>query len=82
MGKYTTYDLKIEPKYHKDIYRIIRIDGSKTLDNLCGEILSAFNFDDNHLYMFSLKRKKFDNTLTDLLRFVIKYYRIEKTESF
>ncbi len=44
MGKYTTYEFKIEPKFYKNVYRIIRIDGNKTLDNLCGEILSAFDF--------------------------------------
>lgn len=59
MGMYITYDLKIEPRYH-NVYRIIRIDGNNTLHDLCSEILSAFNFDNDHLYMFSLKRKKYD----------------------
>lgn len=56
---YATYDLKIEPKYY-NVYRIIRIDGNKTLHDLCNEILSAFDFDNDHLYMFSLKRKRYD----------------------
>lgn len=60
MGKYTTYEFKIEPKYHNDVYRIITIDGNKTLDNLSDEILSAFDFSNDHLYMFSLNRKMHD----------------------
>ena len=61
MAKYTTYELKIEPKYWKDVYRVLKIDGNNTLDDLCYEILSAFDFDNDHLYMFSLKRKKYDS---------------------
>lgn len=60
MSKYTTYELKIQPKYHNDVYRIMTIDGNKTLDNLSNEILSAFDFSNDHLYMFSLKRKMYD----------------------
>ncbi|MDD4781216.1 MAG: hypothetical protein PHT02_11545 [Tissierellia bacterium] len=59
--RYTTYELKIEYKYNKDVYRIIRTDGSNTLDDLSNEILSAFDFDNDHLYMFSLKRKRYDS---------------------
>lgn len=61
MGKYITYELKIEPKYYKDVYRIIKIDGGKTLDDLCYEILSAFDFDNDQLYMFSLSRNRHDS---------------------
>lgn len=61
MGKYNTYELKVEPRYYNNVYRIIRIDGSNTLDDLCYKILSSFDFDNDHLYMFSLKRKKYDS---------------------
>ncbi len=61
MGKYITYELKIEPKYYKGVYRIIKIDGNQTLDDLSDEILSAFDFDKDHLYMFSLSRNRYDS---------------------
>lgn len=56
-----TYELKIEPKYYKDVYRTIIIDGRSTLDDLCYAILSAFDFDNDHLYMFSLSRNRYDS---------------------
>lgn len=61
MGKYITYELKIEPKYYKEVYRIIKIDGNNTLDYLSDKILSAFDFDMDHLYMFSLSRNRYDS---------------------
>lgn len=61
MAKYSTYELKIEPRYWKNVYRVLRTDGNNTLDGLCYEILSAFDFDNDHLYMFSLQRKKYDS---------------------
>ena len=61
MDNCIVFELRINPKYYKEIYRIIKIDGSATLDDLSHSILSAFNFDDDHLYMFSMNRKRYDS---------------------
>ncbi len=54
------YYLKVNPTYQTDTYRMIEIDGTKSLDTLCSVILRAFYFDEDHLYMFSVKRKRYD----------------------
>lgn len=54
------YTLKVSHKYIKEIYRIIEVSGETTLDRLHEIIIEAFGFSDDHLYMFSLKRKKYD----------------------
>ncbi|MDD3305964.1 MAG: plasmid pRiA4b ORF-3 family protein [Acetobacterium sp.] len=54
------YKLRVSPKYEKEIYRIIEVSGNTTLARLQEIIIAAFGFDDEHLYMFSLKRKKYD----------------------
>lgn len=54
------YILKVNPVYQTEKYRIIEIDGTKSLDTLCRFILKAFYFDEDHLYMFSMNRKRYD----------------------
>lgn len=54
------YQLKIEPVYNKQVYRIIEMDGSQTFADLSDAILDAFEFDHSHLYMFSQSRKPYD----------------------
>lgn len=57
---YYAYLLKVNPQFNKEIYRIIQIDANSTLDGLSTTILTAFQFDNDHLYMFSLNRKRYD----------------------
>ncbi|MDD3138332.1 MAG: plasmid pRiA4b ORF-3 family protein [Lachnospiraceae bacterium] len=54
-----SYKLKITPDYDKRIYRVIRIYGTDTLDDLSDVILSSFNFDDEHLYLFNMDNMKY-----------------------
>jgi len=49
------YTMKIYPQGNgRDIYRVIEISGSESLDNLCKVILSAYDFTDEHLYEFCM----------------------------
>lgn len=54
MKNYTIYTLRVNPQLSKEIFRTLKIDGSATLDDLRTAILSAFQFDNKHLYMFSM----------------------------
>ena len=55
-----TYTLKVYPNgLGKSVYRILKISGSETLDELCRIILDSFNFDDDHLYEFCMDNKKY-----------------------
>lgn len=55
MKKYT---LKVFPAgAGREIYRVIEISGDHTLDDLCGAILSAFDFIDEHLYEFCMDNR-------------------------
>lgn len=60
MGNFTTYTLKINHQLDIYIYIILQIDGNATLDDLSNAIISAFQFDNEHLYFFSLNRKPYD----------------------
>ena len=54
-----TYTLKVYPNgLGKSVYRILKISGSETLDELCRIILDSFDFDDDHLYEFCMDNKK------------------------
>lgn len=58
MHKYT---LKVYPKGRgRDVYRVIEIGGNASLDNLCGAILDAFDFIDEHLYEFCMNNRMYD----------------------
>lgn len=47
--------LKVYPRgYGRDVYRIIQVPNSFSLDELCDGILDAFNFDHDHLFEFIL----------------------------
>ena len=54
------YQLKVIPAFNSNIYRLLELDGSCTLAALSDLILDAFEFDYDHLYMFSLGRKPYD----------------------
>jgi hypothetical protein len=54
------FTLKVTSKFDKKVYKIITIDEDDTLDELCNIILSSFDFDSEHLYMFSLNNKPYD----------------------
>ena len=52
------YTLKIYPKgMGKAVYRVIEICGEETLDDLCDEILLAYDFCNEHLYEFCMNNK-------------------------
>ena len=54
------YTLKVYPAgVERDIYRVIEIFGDHSLDDLCGAILSAFDFIDEHLYEFCMDNKMY-----------------------
>ncbi|RHP36146.1 hypothetical protein DWZ56_00360 [Lachnotalea sp. AF33-28] len=57
---YVYYQLKITWALDSDIYRIMEISGNRTFAELSASILKAFEFDNDHLYMFSLNRKPYD----------------------
>lgn len=49
------YSIKVYPAGRgRDIYRNIEICGDNSLDQLCGIILRAFDFIDEHLYEFCM----------------------------
>lgn len=54
------YQLKIESAFDATVYRIVEIDEEYTFEDLSYLILELFEFDYEHLYMFSLKRKPYD----------------------
>ncbi|HOA31720.1 MAG TPA: hypothetical protein PKM70_07330 [Clostridia bacterium] len=59
--KLYSYMLRVEPKWETDIYREIRIDGSKTLEELYNIIIHTFEFDvPERQYMFSMDNIAFD----------------------
>lgn len=54
------YVLKIYPAGRsREIYRVMEITGDATLDDLCGAILDAFDFSDEHLYEFCMDNRMY-----------------------
>lgn len=47
------YEMKVSYENDKRIYAVLNISANKTLDDLCGMILDAFDFSDGHLYLFN-----------------------------
>lgn len=45
--------------YGREVYRIIKISGDRTLKDLCGIILDAFNFYDDHMYEFCMDNRMY-----------------------
>jgi hypothetical protein len=57
MRKYT---FKIYPAGRsREAYRVIEMSGDKTLDDLCGCILQAFDFIHEHLYEFCMDNRMY-----------------------
>lgn len=54
------YKLKVAPAGDSRVYRIFEINANRTFADLSDLILEMFDFDDSHLYMFSLKCKRYD----------------------
>jgi len=55
------YRLKVYPKGNgRSVYRVIEICGDLSLDNLCGSILEAYDFIDEHLYEFCMDNRMYD----------------------
>ena len=52
---FNVYELKVSLTWNRYVYRIVRICGSDTLDNLSDLILKSFGFDDEHLYLFKME---------------------------
>lgn len=56
------YTLKVFPAgAGRQVYRVIEISGEHSLDDLCGVILSAFDFEDEHLYEFCMDNKMYSH---------------------
>lgn len=56
----TTYTFKVYPDgLGRSVYRVLKISGSETLDELCQLILDSFDFDNDHLYEFCMDNKKY-----------------------
>lgn len=54
------YTLKVYPQgCGTSVYRVLKISGNKTLDELCQVILDSFNFTDEHLYEFCMDNKMY-----------------------
>ena len=54
------YSMKVYPAGRgRDVYRNIEICGDESLDRLCGIILEAFDFIDEHLYEFCMDNRKY-----------------------
>ena len=54
------YSMKVYPAGRgRDIYRNIEICGDESLDRLCGIILEAFDFIDEHLYEFCMDNRMY-----------------------
>lgn len=55
------YRLKVYPKGRgREIYRVIEISGSESLDNLCSAIIETFGLDSEHLYEFCMENRTYD----------------------
>ncbi len=56
------YTMKVYPagNGHK-VYRVIEISGKESLDKLCEEILSAYDFIDEHLYEFCMDNRMYSD---------------------
>lgn len=57
---YERYRLKVQPRENRSVYRILEIGGNRSFADLSRAILKAFDFDEEHLYMFSLSQKPYD----------------------
>lgn len=56
------YTLKVFPAgAGREVYRVIEISGDHSLNDLCGIILSAFDFVDEHLYEFCMDNKMYSD---------------------
>lgn len=54
------YSMKVYPVgMGREVYRNIEICGDESLDRLCGIILKAFDFIDEHLYEFCMDNRKY-----------------------
>lgn len=56
---FNTYQLKITLGLDKNTYRVIKICGTDTLDDLSNAILSSIDFTDDHLYLFNMDNVKY-----------------------
>lgn len=56
------YTLKVYPAGNgREVYRVIEISGEHSLDDLCGIILSTFDFIDEHLYEFCMDNRMYSD---------------------
>lgn len=56
------YTLKVYPsRMGREVYRVIEISGEHSLDDLCGAILSSFDFIDEHLYEFCMDNRMYSD---------------------
>lgn len=56
------YSMKVYPAGRgREVYRNIEICGDCSLNQLCGIILEAFDFIDEHLYEFCMDNRMYSN---------------------
>lgn len=56
------YTLKVFPAGNgREVYRVIEISGEHSLDDLCGVILSSYDFIDEHLYEFCMDNRMYSD---------------------
>lgn len=56
------YTLKVYPQgMGREAYRVFEIGGKESLDRLCGLILDAFDFSDEHLYEFCMDGRMYSD---------------------
>ena len=56
------YSMKVYPAGRgREVYRNIEICGDNSLDQLCGIILEAFDFTDEHLYEFCMDNRMYND---------------------
>jgi hypothetical protein len=60
------YQLRVVYGYDEDIYRVIRICGKNTLDDLSDIILDSFNFDHDHMYLFNMDMEPYGENSYEL----------------
>lgn len=59
---YKKYTFKVYPKGNaREIYRVIEMAGTKTLDDLCMAIVDAYDFIHEHLYEFCMDNKPYSD---------------------
>ena len=66
MANETIYRLRAISAYDEEKYRVIKICGKNTLDDLSDSILDSFNFDHDHMYLFNMDMEPYGENSYEL----------------